>query len=179
MKRGTSGDHAVIGFPVFGVSMPDFFFGILLLFLFSMRLRLLPSAGSGTFAHLIMPVLTIGTPGIRQFSRFTRSAMLQTLASPYTRTAVAKGVPWNRILCRHALPNAAIPIVTPTGSVVVETVFGWPGIGRMLIRSVAFRDIPIVQGLVLVTAASIITAHLLVDIVYGFVDPRIRIGKAD
>ncbi|MFW6288342.1 MAG: ABC transporter permease [Spirochaetota bacterium] len=185
IRRGSFADQAIMGLAVFGFSMPDFFFGILLLFLFSLRLGWLPAAGSESAAHLVMPVLTLGTSSIGSFARFTRSAMLQTLGSGYIRTVVAQGVPWRRILYRHALPNAAIPIVTllgtsiggiVTGSVVVETVFGWPGLGRLLVRSVGYRDLPVVQGLVIIMACSIIVAHLFVDVLYSALVPGIRIG---
>ena len=186
IKRGSLGDRIVMGAAIFGFSMPDFFFGILLMFFFCMRLGMLPSAGSDTLAHLILPALTVGTNSMGSFARFTRSSMLQTFGSHYVQAAVAKGVPWRRILYRHALPNAAIPIVTIlgtkiggliAGAVVAETVFAWPGMGRLLVRSVSTRDLPLVQALIIIMAASIIAAHLLVDLLYGLLDPRIRVSK--
>ncbi|PZX14875.1 peptide/nickel transport system permease protein [Palleronia aestuarii] len=185
LRRGRTLDRAIMAFAVFGFALPNFFLGILLILFFSLFLQILPSSGSGTLAHLVMPAITLGTFTAGTLARFTRSAMLEVLDRPYMRAAAAKGVPaWKRVLF-HALPNAAIPIVTViglnlgqliAGAIVVETVFGWPGIGRLLVQAVSSRDLAVVQALVLVIAATMVLANLLVDLLYGLLDPRIRGG---
>ncbi len=186
INRGGAIDRIVMALAVCGFALPNFFLGILLILLFSLQLRWLPSAGMGTFWHLVMPSITLGVYVAGTLARFTRSAMLEVLDRPYMRTAAAKGVPFVSRLLRHALPNAAIPVITIIGlnlgalvggSIVVETVFGWPGIGRLLVTAVASRDLALVQGLVLVAAAFMIVANLLVDLAYGLIDPRMRAGK--
>ena len=185
LKRGTAIDRFAMTFAVLGYSLPNFFLGILLILLFSLQLRWLPSSGSETFWHTVMPALTLGTAHAGGLARFTRSAMLEVLNKNYMRTAKAKGVPRQRRLYRHALPNAAIPVVTHlgfrighlvAGAIIVETVFAWPGVGRLMISAVAARDLAVVQTLVLMTALAMIAANLLVDIAYGWIDPRIRIA---
>ena len=185
LRRGRALDRGIMAFAVFGFALPNFFLGILLILLFSLYLQVLPSSGSGTVWHVIMPAVTLGTFTAGTLARFTRSAMLEVLDRPFMRAAAAKGVPaWKRIVF-HALPNAAIPIVTViglnlgqliAGAIVVETVFGWPGIGRLLVQAVSARDLAVVQGLVLVIAATMVLANLAVDLVYGLLDPRIRSG---
>ncbi|MET3927217.1 ABC transporter permease [Devosia sp. 2618] len=186
LKRGTAVDRGVMTLAVFGFALPNFFLGILMILLFSLNLRWLPSSGMGTFLHLIMPSVTLGVYVAGTLARFTRSAMLDVLDRPYMRTAAAKGVPALQRILLHALPNAAIPIITVLGlnlgalvggAVVVETVFGWPGIGRLLVTAVASRDLALVQALVLMLAAFMIIANLLVDLAYGLIDPRIRTRK--
>lgn len=183
LRRGGWLDRAIIALAVFGFALPNFFLGILLILLFSLTWQILPSSGSGTFRHLIMPAVTLATFTAGTLARFTRSAMLEVLERPYMRAAAAKGVPaWKRVLL-HALPNAAIPIVTViglnlgqlvAGAIVVETVFAWPGIGRLLVIAVSQRDLAVVQGLVLVIAVTMVLANLMVDLLYGVLDPRIR-----
>lgn len=183
LNRGRFLDRAIMMFAVFGFALPNFFLGILMILLFSLVLQVLPSSGTGTIWHLVMPALTLGTFTAGSLARFTRSAMLEVLDRPYMRAAAAKGVPkWRRIL-QHALPNASIPIVTViglnlghliAGAIVVETVFAWPGVGRLLVQAVSSRDLAVVQALVLVMAATMVTANLVVDLVYGLLDPRIR-----
>jgi peptide/nickel transport system permease protein len=170
---------------VLGYSLPNFFLGILLILVFSLQLRWLPSSGSETLWHLVMPAATLGTAHAGGIARFTRSAMLEVLNRNYMRAAKAKGVPRQRRLYRHALPNAAIPVVTHlgfrighlvAGAIIVETVFAWPGVGRLMISAVAARDLAVVQALVLMTALAMITANLVVDLAYGWIDPRIRLA---
>ena len=183
LRRGKLVDRAVMAFAVFGFALPNFFLGILLILLFSLAWRVLPSSGAGTIGHLVMPALTLATFTAGTLARFTRSAMLEVMERPYMRAAAAKGVPgWRRILV-HAFPNAAIPIVTVVGlnlgqliagAIVVETVFAWPGVGRLLVSAVSARDLAVVQGLVLVIAATMVLANLAVDLAYGLLDPRIR-----
>jgi peptide/nickel transport system permease protein len=183
MRRGTILDRGLMIVSVLGYSLPTFFLGVLLILLFSLQLRWLPSSGTGTLLHLVMPTLTLGTWIAATLSRFTRSAVLDVLEQPYMRTARAKGLTRVAQIVRHALPNAAIPIVTllglitghlVAGAVVIETVFAWPGVGRLTVTSVASRELAIVQTIVLLVAASMVIATLVVDLLYGWLDPRTR-----
>ena len=187
LNRNTAIDRFTMGFAVFGYSIPNFFLGIVLILIFAMWLRFLPSSGSGTWYHMIMPVITLGTAGAGSLARFARSSMLEVLNKSYMRAAMAKGVPWLRRINWHALPNAAIPIVTVigfrlgdliAGSVVTETVFAWPGVGRLLVTSVGDRDLAIVQAILIMVAITMVIANLLVDLIYGWIDPRIRVSSA-
>ncbi|GLS34935.1 ABC transporter permease [Mesorhizobium tianshanense] len=182
MKRNSAIDRAVISFAVLGHSIPTFFFGILLILLFSMSLRWLPSSGSATWAHLLMPACTIGLWNAATIARFTRASMLDVLSKPFMRTAVANGLPLSWRILGYALPNAAIPIVTIiglivgqllSGAVIVETVFAWPGIGRLTVTAVAAREVAVVQTIVFLAALTMVAANLLVDLLYGWLDPRI------
>jgi peptide/nickel transport system permease protein len=170
---------------VFGYSVPNFVLGLMLVLIFAVNLRWLPSSGSETWWHAILPVIVLGTAGAGILARFTRSTMLEVLGQPYVRTAMAKGVPWHRVVNWHALPNAAIPTVTVVGfmvgaliagAVVTESVFAWPGIGRQLVLAVANRDVAIVQVILLFAAASMVVSNLAVDLAYGWLDPRVRIS---
>lgn len=188
LKRGTSIDHAAMAFSIFGHSMPNFFFAILMILLFSMTWRLLPSSGGTTWWHLILPAVTLGIINAGTVARFTRSSMLEVLHQPYMRTARAKGLRLTRRVLSHAIPNAAIPVVTVlglrlggliAGAVVIETVFAWPGIGLMLVNAVGQRDLPVVQTIVLLVALTMVVTNFIVDLTYGWLDPRIetRQGK--
>lgn len=166
-----------------GISVPVFWLGLLMMWLFSVQWSLLPSAGDATWRHFIMPTITLSVFSLAFIMRMTRSTLLETLQEDYVRTARAKGVPGPMVLVRHSLRNALLPIVTVVGlrfgymlggAVITESVFAWPGMGRLLITAVGQRDIPVVQGVLLVFAASFVLVNLLVDILYGFVDPRIR-----
>lgn len=183
LHRDTPIDRAIMGFAVFGFSLPNFFLGIMLILIFSLQLRWLPSSGSGTWWHLIMPAVTLGTGFGAQIARYARSAMIDVTSRAYMRTAEAKGAGQTRKLYVHALPNAAIPIVTITGmkigellgwAVVTETVFAWPGIGRLLTSAVAMRDLAVVQCIMLVLAVTMVSANFIVDLAYGWLDPRVR-----
>lgn len=185
--KDTAVDRFVMGLAVFGFSMPNFFLGILLILLFSLQLRVLPSSGSDSWAHLIMPAFTLGTAYGAQIARYTRSAMIDALTRPYMRTADGKGAGAPRRLYLHALPNAAIPVITFLGlklgeligsAVVTETVFAWPGVGRLLVNAVANRDLAVVQCILMMIALTMVIANLLVDLVYGWLDPRVRVGAA-
>ncbi|RPI43928.1 MAG: ABC transporter permease [Betaproteobacteria bacterium] len=187
LNRNKPIDRFVMTFAVLGFSIPNFFLGILLILFFSLWLRWLPTSGMGTWEHLIMPALTLGTAAAGSLARFTRSSMLDVLNKLYMRTALAKGVPRARRIRWHALPNAAIPLVTVlgfrlgdliAGSIVTETVFAWPGVGRALVSAVSARDLAVVQGVLLITACTMVTANLLVDLAYGWIDPRIRAARA-
>ncbi|MCQ0971138.1 ABC transporter permease [Paracoccus sp. TK19116] len=183
LRRGGVLDRLIMTIAVFGFALPNFFLGILMILLFSLTLRILPSSGTGTWQHLVMPSITLATFTAGSLARFTRSSMLEVLEKPYMRAAAAKGASFSRRVLFHAFPNAAIPIVTViglnlgqlvAGAIVVETVFAWPGIGRLLVVAVSQRDLAVVQGLVLVIAATMVMANLLVDLLYGLLDPRIR-----
>ena len=186
LKRNSFMDRIVMAVTVFGHSLPTFFFGILMILLFSLVLRWLPSSGSSTPAHIIMPALTIGLWNAATLARFTRSAMLDTLGQPYMRAALANGLPATRRIFGYALTNAAIPIVTIIGlifgqiiggAVIVETVFAWPGLGRLTVSAVSAREIPVVQAIVLLSAASMVGANLAVDLVQAWLDPRLRAAR--
>lgn len=186
LNRNRAIDRFVMSFAVLGFSLPNFFLGILLILLFSLHLRLLPSAGADTPLHLILPAITLGTHFAGVFARFTRSAMLEVLNRQYMAAAQAKGVPRLRRVIWHALPNAAIPIITivglklgdlVAGSIIVETVFGWPGIGRLLVGSVTSRDFAVVQAILILTAVTMVLTNLAVDFIYTLVDPRMRSAR--
>ena len=187
LSRDSTLDRTVMSLAVFGFSMPNFFLGILLILIFSLHLRWLPSSGSETWAHLIMPAFTLGTAFAAQIARFTRSAMIDVLSRPYMRTAASKGAePLRRVLA-HAFPNAAVPVITIIGlkvgeliggAVITETVFAWPGLGRLLTGAVATRDLSVVQAILILIAATMVAANLIVDLMYGWLDPRVRVGRA-
>lgn len=186
-RRNTFLDRLATSVSVMGYSMPNFFLGILLILLFSLKLRLLPSSGAATPEHLIMPVITLGTATAGIVARFTRTAVLDVLGQPFVMAARAKGLSVPRLIFGHVLPNAAIPVITILGlqlgsviggALVTETVFAWPGIGRLLVQSVNYRDLAVVQTIVLIIAASMIICNLLVDMAYGWLDPRIRSERA-
>jgi peptide/nickel transport system permease protein len=183
LHHNTAIDRSTMTLAVMGLSIPNFFLGVLLILLFSVTWRLLPSAGSETWQHYIMPVITMATAEASVFARFMRSSMLEVLSQPYIRTAMAKGVPWQKVVRGHALPNAAIPTVTVAGffvgslivgGVITENVFAWPGVGRLLVDSVANRDLAVVQVAILLIAVSMVSANLIVDLSYGWLDPRVR-----
>lgn len=168
---------------VTGFSLPNFFLGILLILIFAVQLRWLPAFGSDRWYNLIMPVFTLGTAGGAVIARFVRSSMLEVLNAPYIRAARARGMTERAIVWGVALPNAAIPTITVlgfmvgaliSGSIVTETVFAWPGIGRLLIDAVTSRELAVVQTIVMLAALSMILANLAVDILYFVVDPRQR-----
>ena len=168
-----------------GVSLPSFWFGLVLILIFSLYLRWLPPAGADSLLHLILPSVTLGSGAAAIIARLTRSSMLEVLRQDYIRTARAKGVANRRLVYRHALKNAMIPVVSIVGlqfagllggAVIVETVFGWPGIGRLAVDAIFTRDIPVIQAVVLVAAVIFVFVNLLVDLLYGLLDPRIRYG---
>ena len=178
-------DRVTMGLAVFGFSMPNFFLGILLILLFALQWRMLPSSGYGTWEHMILPVFTLATAFAGAIARFSRSAMLEVLSQEYMRTAEAEGAGLGARVWRHALPNAAVPIVTIIGfslggmiggAVVTENVFAWPGVGRLLTNSVGDRDLAVVQGIVMLVAVTMVLANLFVDLAYGWLDPRVRVG---
>jgi len=168
-----------------GVSMPSFWLGLLMIFVFSLHLAWFPATGGGDLLHLVLPSLTLGTIASAIIARLTRSSMLEVLGQDYVRTARAKGLAWWGVVVRHALKNALIPIITIfglqfgnllAGAVIVETVFSRPGLGRLIVGGILAKDFPLVQGTVLFVAASYVMINVLVDVAYAFVDPRIRVG---
>src|SRR5437588_3986118 len=190
VRRGSLTDQIATGITVAGVSIPNFFIGIVLIFFLSVTLRLFPFGGSVPFTtdplesprHVALPAIALGTAGAAINMRFTRSSMIEVLNHDYIRTARAKGASWRRVVFIHALRNALIPVVTVVGlqiggiiegAVVTETVFTWPGVGRLVVESIFDRDYSVVQGIVLLAAFSYMVANLLVDLVYAWLDPRI------
>ncbi|MDN3714289.1 ABC transporter permease [Paracoccus cavernae] len=187
LHRQSVADRSVIGLSIFGFTIPSFVMGLLLVLIFSVSLGWLPSGGQDSWRHAILPIVTLSVGGIGIMARFSRSAMIEVLGQPYVRTAMAKGLSWRGVVWKHALPNAAVPIVTLigfmlgsliAGAAVVESIFSWPGIGRLIVTSVANRDLAVVQTILLVIAASMIIANFLVDLTYGLLDPRLRAKTA-
>jgi peptide/nickel transport system permease protein len=185
LHRGSVIDRAVMAAAVAGFTVPSFVLGLVLVLIFAVQLGWLPSGGQDSWRHAILPIITLGIGGAAVLARFTRSAMLEVLGQPYVRTASAKGVAWRAVVTGHALPNAAIPTVTIigfmvgtliAGAVVVESVFSWPGVGRLLVVAVANRDLAVVQCVLLLVAATMVASNLAVDFLYGFLDPRLRTG---
>jgi peptide/nickel transport system permease protein/oligopeptide transport system permease protein len=183
IRPGTPIDLLVMLGALIGISMPTFWFGLMAILIFSVYLGWFPVAGTGTIWHLVLPAITLGTGIASVLARMTRSAMLEVLSQDYIRTARAKGVAGRVVVFKHALRNALIPVVTITGllfggllegAVIVETVFAWPGIGQLVVSSILARDYPVVQGAVLLIAVVFILINLLVDLLYGVIDPRIR-----
>ncbi|MBI3706710.1 MAG: ABC transporter permease [Proteobacteria bacterium] len=183
LHRNSLADRLTMLVSVAGFTVPSFVLALVLVLVFSVKLGWLPSSGSETLAHAILPIVTLGTAGAAVIARFTRSAMLEVLGQPYIRAASAKGLTWRRVVTDHALPNAAIPTTTIigfmigaliAGAVVVESVFAWPGVGRLLVVAVANRDLAVVQALLIIIAATMVAANILVDLVYGWIDPRMR-----
>jgi ABC-type dipeptide/oligopeptide/nickel transport system permease component len=173
-------------FALLGLSMPSFWIGLLMILLFSVYLGWLPSSGAGSPANIIMPAFALGWYFAATHMRLTRSSMLEVLGSEYVKLARIQGLPQSLVVAKHAFKNALIPVLTLAGinlvimvnvAVVVETVFAWPGIGRLLYEGIAFRDFPIVQGVVLMGGAMIVMVNLFVDILYAVIDPRIRLGS--
>jgi peptide/nickel transport system permease protein len=170
-------------FALLGLSMPSFWVGLLLILFFSVYLGWLPSSGSGTALHVIMPAFALGWYFAAAHMRLARSSMLEVLGSEYVKLARLKGLPEARVIAKHAFKNALIPVLTLAGinlvlmvnvAVVVETVFAWPGIGRLLYEGIAFRDFPVVQATVLLGGSMIVVVNLVIDLLYAVIDPRIR-----
>ena len=168
-----------------GVSMPSFWLGLLLIFAFSLELGWFPATGGGDLAHLVLPSVTLGAIAAALIARLTRSSMLEVLGQDYIRTARAKGLAWWGVVVRHALKNALVPVITIfglqfgnllAGTVIVETVFSRPGLGRLIVGGILAKDFPLVQGSVLFVATAYVLINVLVDIAYAFTDPRIRLG---
>ncbi len=178
-------DHFCRIFSLLGISIPSFWLGLILIWIFSVQLRLLPAFGYGGIEHLILPVLTWSFSFMAIKTRFVRSCLLEALSQDYVITARAKGLPERIVVLRHALRNALIPIITYfslsishliVGSIMVEVVFSWPGLGSLLVESVFKRDFPVVQALVFISGVLFVIVNLVVDILYAVIDPRIRYG---
>lgn len=182
LHRDSAIDRAVMVTAVAGYTVPSFVLGLVLVQLLAIWFAWLPTGGTGSLQHLILPIVTLGVGGAAVLARFVRSAMLEVLGQPYIRTASAKGMPWAAVVRSHALPNAAIPTVTIigfmvgnliAGSVVVESLFSWPGVGNLLVVSVAARDLAVVQCILLLVAIAMVLSNLIVDFLYGVLDPRL------
>jgi ABC-type dipeptide/oligopeptide/nickel transport system permease component len=184
LKRGGLVDHAVAALAVLGQVVPGFWLGLLLVIVFAVHWPLFPVSGYGDLRHLVLPAVTLALPTLGRMARLVRSAMLEVLGSDFIRTARAKGLREGQVLLRHAARNALLPVITQAGlelgdmvgsAFIVESVFAWPGIGRMTVNAVQQRDFLVVQGCVLVTATAFVLINLLVDLLYAAIDPRVRI----
>lgn len=186
VKRGRWPDRLGMAFAVSGISMPPFALGILLMEVFSVWLGWFPTVGAESWRHYVLPSITLGAGVAAVMARFTRSALIEVLSEDYVRTARAKGLPARQVLSRHALRNALIPVVTMMGlqfgfllggSIVVEKVFNWPGMGRLLVDAVEMRDYPVMQSCVLLFSMEFLLINLAVDLLYGWLNPSIRYGN--
>jgi peptide/nickel transport system permease protein len=185
VKRNSWLDRLVMAGVVFGQSMPTYWIGIMLILLVSVWAGLLPPFGRGTLAHLVMPSVTLALFFTARIARLTRSGMLNVLRTDYVRTARAKGLGASAVVLKHALRNAALPIVTIIGiefgtllggTVITETVFAWPGLGRLAVDAISARDFPVVQTIVLLVSAMFVSINLVVDVLYRWLDPRVELG---
>ncbi|MGE0444404.1 MAG: nickel ABC transporter permease [Vicinamibacterales bacterium] len=181
--RGTAVDYGATTVSLLGISIPNFWLGPLLALLFAVQLGWFPVSGRGTLAHLVLPAISLGAALAAILARMTRATLLEELREQYVQAARARGVSRPRAVLRHAFRNSLIPVVTLlglqfgavlTGAVITETIFAWPGIGRLLIQSIGFRDYPLVQGCILLIAVTYVGVNLITDLVYGVIDPRIR-----
>jgi peptide/nickel transport system permease protein len=185
VRRGSLSDHGSRIAALLTDSIPSFVLAYLLIILFAVTFHLLPVAGRGTWRHLVLPVLTLGLATSASLMRLTRSSLLEVLEEDYVRTARAMGLPWRTVVLSHALKNALIPVVTlaalvlgslVTGTVIVETVFAWPGIGKYVVDSIFARDYAVIQGFVVFTGTVFVVVNLVVDLLYVRLDPRVRLG---
>ena len=186
LKRGTLLDNTTIGISTFFYSMPTYWLGLMLMLTFGLYLRWFPISGASSFESMVLPTLTLTLPYVAMSARIVRTEMLDVLTEDYVRTAWAKGLPSRRVILRHALRNALIPLTVMFfldlpwiigGAVIVETVFAWPGMGSLLYKSVVRQDYPVVQAIVIVIAILTVVCNILGDIVAAFLDPRIRVEK--
>ncbi len=186
-RRNSLLDYASTVVALLGVCTPSFWLGLMLMLVFAVQLRWLPTSGRGDWRHLVLPGLTLGVGAAAIIARVTRSSLLEVLNQDYIRTATAKGLRSHTVTYRHALKNALIPVVTViglefgyllAGAVITETVFAYPGIGRLLVDSIAFRDFPVVQGILLILAFQFVAVNLGVDVLYAWLDPRIHYGNS-
>jgi ABC-type dipeptide/oligopeptide/nickel transport system permease component len=183
VRRGRAADHAAMAFALAGISIPNFWLGPLLAIVFAVELGWLPVSGRGGPANLVLPAVSLGLALAAILARMTRATLIDELHELYVRAARARGVSRLRAVLGHAFRNSLIPLVTIlalqfgavlTGSVITETIFAWPGVGRLLVQSIGFRDYPLVQGCILLIAVTYVSVNLLTDLLYGVIDPRIR-----
>jgi ABC-type dipeptide/oligopeptide/nickel transport system permease component len=183
LHRGRALDQAAMTFSLIGISMPNFWLGPLLALVFAVELGWLPVSGTGTIWHLVLPAVTLGTALAAILARMTRASLIDELRELYVVAARARGLSRARVVGRHALRNSLIPVVTIlglqlgavlTGTIITETIFAWPGVGRLLSQAISFRDYPLVQGCILFIAVTYVAMNLVVDLMYGWLDPRIR-----
>jgi ABC-type dipeptide/oligopeptide/nickel transport system permease component len=183
VKRGSKLDLITTLFATLGQSIPNFWLGIMAILIFSLTLYWLPVTGMSSWKNYILPTITLGAPNIALITRLTRSSMLEVLQKDYVRTAYAKGLKEWIVVCYHAFKNASLPIVTVLGllvgtfiggAVITETIFGWPGIGQLVVQSIERRDFPILQAVLLMSALAFVVINLLLDLLYKFLDPRIE-----
>jgi peptide/nickel transport system permease protein len=183
-RRGSRGDRATSLFTLLGLSVPNFALGPVLILVFSVEIGWLPVSGRGGISHLILPAATLGAALAAILTRMVRGSMIEELSSDYVRTARAKGISETAVLFRHAFPNALIPVITIVGlqfgsllagTIVTESIFSWPGIGRLAVQAISARDYPLLQGCILVISLSYVGVNLLTDLVYAVVDPRVRL----
>jgi ABC-type dipeptide/oligopeptide/nickel transport system permease component len=182
VRRNSVLDHTGMVLALLGQSMPVYWLGIMFILLFAVRLNLLPAFGAGSWQHLILPAITLGAFSMARIARLTRSSMLEVLGQEYVRTARAKGLSELRTVLKHGLKNAAIPVVTVIGldmgtllggAVITETIFAWPGVGRLAVQAISYRDYPLVQAAVFTLALIFVLINFLVDILYTYLDPRV------
>ena len=185
VKRDSVADSLISFLTLMGQSMPSFWLGVLLIMLFAVELRWLPTSGSGGLRHLILPAITLAVQPVSKFTRVTRTEFLEHLGRDYVRTARAKGLRERAVFLSHVLKNTLIPLVTLIsldlgallgGAIIVETVFGWPGLGRLIIQAISQRDFPVIQAATLYIALAIVIINFLVDMLYMVLDPRIRVS---
>lgn len=185
MNRGKTIDSIVMGFALLGQAVPAFYLGLMLMLFFSVQLGWLPTGGRGTFSQLIMPTVVLGAYLMALTARMTRSSLLETFGRDYIRTARAKGLASRIVVYKHALKPALIPIITVvglqvgtlfSGAVVTETVFTWPGIGRLAMEAISSRDFPVVQATVVISSTMFVLVNVITDVLYGVIDPRVRYG---
>ncbi|MCX6539107.1 MAG: ABC transporter permease [Acidobacteria bacterium] len=183
--KGTFVDHCAMTLALVGISIPNFWLGPMMAILFAVELGWLPVSGRGTLAHLVLPSLTLGAALAAILARMTRASLLEELRELYVTASRARGASRARAVWRHAFRNSLVPVVTIvglqfgsllTGAIITETIFSWPGVGRLLIQSINFRDYPMVQGCILLIAVTYVMVNLVTDLVYGWLDPRIRLA---
>jgi len=182
--HNTWGDTLIMLFGLIGQAMPSFWFGLMMMLLFSVRLRVLPVSGMGTWKNYVMPAIALSTFPLAQNLRMMRSSMLEVLGDDYIKTARSKGLSEVRVYCKHALKNSLKPVITQVGlqmgtflggAVVIETIFAWPGIGRLAVQAIQFKDFPLLQTVVAFLGIAFVLVNFLVDIVYSLIDPRVRV----
>jgi ABC-type dipeptide/oligopeptide/nickel transport system permease component len=177
-------DYGSMVVSLFGISMPSFWLGLMLMLIFAVILGWFPAVGRGGFSHLVLPAISLGANSAAIIARMTRSSMLEVIRQDYIRTARAKGLAERVVLYKHAVRNALIPVVTVvgiqfgymlSGAILTETVFAWPGVGRMIVQAIYTRDYPLVQGAILFVAINFTLVNLFVDLLYGYINPRLRV----